>query len=559
VGLDAEATAHFTTAMGLEPENAIARKALGFEKVKGVWLSGEELYRAKDWVEYHGRWMPKTDLKRLQARQDRFREESKMRADWANAWELKTQHFRIRSNCPPTVVQDLAKAIEVFYESANRIFNGRRTQIIPVEIFATQEQFQAESAKQGFPVGTGTLGYFYSGGEMGIRCFYAGSLERTQGVIFHECTHLLIRSAYHDVPTWANEGMAVFFELARLTDRGLDIRTVPFDRLWQLKELIDHGEVDLNHLVQLDGSGEYSVEYYPQGWGVIHYLLYGAGGKRLPLLQKFYEMKSRKGPMADFRTIFGCEPKDLFADWKQYIAQLEPATPAQFLAAAAAAIDYAHEPDRALGYLEKGLGTGAADGEQLAIKGHVLLQVARLRNDAALAGDAAAVLAAAVEKRPPERRRKPRNSDLQVLYEEGLAWIGAGDQAKAVGLAEDILEVNDFHAGAYRLLALAQATAPEGQRDLAEAKANLQVADDLGPGHENEYVRARIAEAEGRLELANKLLADAVEGDLFGFGGAFYRQEQYRIMAKGGKGGIEVVSDGKGGYIVIRGGTRAAH
>ena len=59
-------------------------------------------------------------------------------------------------------------------------------------------------------------------GTFGTAVVLAGSLDRTLSTLFHECTHLVIHQACGDgveVPTWANEGLAVFFEnLANLPD-----------------------------------------------------------------------------------------------------------------------------------------------------------------------------------------------------------------------------------------------------------------------------------------------------------------------------------------------------
>ena len=511
------------------PDNLRARRLLGYEKVKGAWLRGEELAKAKGWVKHHGRYMPPREVQRIEARKKRFAEVSAQRADWEKAWELKTAHFKLRSNCPAALVQEVANAMELCHAQLSKIFKPRKAQVIPVDLFATQEQFIEGSAKMGIPVGPGTLGYFYYGSDSGIRCFYAGSLERTLGTIFHEVTHLIIRNAYDEPPTWSNEGMAVFFEYARVTDTGLDIHSVPYDRLWNLRDQLKRGTVKLSELIQVGGSRQYTVEYYPQGWGLIHFLLYGNGGKNLPGLQKFYEQKVRKGALADFKAAFGTTPDEMTKTWEEYIAKLEPSTVDELMSAALAAIDYRGDAELAKGYAAKAIALAPKDWRTVACEARVLMRIAWFEHDAELAAQALERFETAFAARPAAKAKKPSMRDLQLDYERGVAGVIAGDTTRAISSANDILEKDELSAAAYRLLALALATAPEAERNLEEARANLKTANDIGPGHENTYVEARIAEAEGKIPAAIAKLEAAYEDDRFGFGANLYQREIMRL------------------------------
>jgi len=530
----AEMAKHLEAVIGLVPEQPKARRLLGYEKIKGAWLRGADLAKAKGHLLYHGRWLPASEIARIESRKKRFAQLSAQRADWANAWELKTEHFKLRSNCPAPIVQEIAVAIERCHGQLAAIFQPRKAQPIPLEIYATQEQFMRESMRAGIPVSLGTLGYFYYGSESGIRCFYAGSLERTLGVLFHECTHLIIRSAYNEPPIWSNEGMAVFFEFARVSDTGLDIRSIPYDRLWHLRDQLKKGEVNLRTLVSLRGSSEFSVEYYAQGWGLIHYLLYANNGKFMPALQKYYQQKVRRDPIGDFKAAFGASPEELAKPWEEYIAKLEPTSVEELLAAGLAAIDDRGNAELALGYAKQARDKAPKDWRTIALEGRILLRLALLDRDQAQAEKAVEAFDAALAIRPPAKGGKKASlRDLQIDYERGLASVTAGDSARAISCAEDILERDDFNAPAYRLLALAMVTASDpASRDIAEARENLKTANDLGASHENKWVAARIAEAEGDDQAAIDLLHKAASEDLFGFGAQFYQREAMRLMMK---------------------------
>lgn len=160
----------------------------GLVLYQGKWVPEEEMYKAKGWVKYHGTWISPQRLKTIQARQAQVRERIKFASDWKNAWALKTEHFIIKSNVSPQLIEDLGKAMEQCYAELAKVFSAKANlKNIPIDVFATQEQFIRESAAAQIPVGTNTLGYFWYGAETGIRCFYTGTPEQTMRTLFHEC------------------------------------------------------------------------------------------------------------------------------------------------------------------------------------------------------------------------------------------------------------------------------------------------------------------------------------------------------------------------------------
>jgi hypothetical protein len=56
----------FRKCLALDPEHEGARKALGYEKINGHWLEGDELMMAKGYLKYDGRWLPKDTVERMQ-------------------------------------------------------------------------------------------------------------------------------------------------------------------------------------------------------------------------------------------------------------------------------------------------------------------------------------------------------------------------------------------------------------------------------------------------------------------------------------------------------------
>jgi len=58
-GLGTKATDLYRRILTLDPDQADARKALGYEKVAGQWLAGDDLMVARGFVKVNGRWLVK--------------------------------------------------------------------------------------------------------------------------------------------------------------------------------------------------------------------------------------------------------------------------------------------------------------------------------------------------------------------------------------------------------------------------------------------------------------------------------------------------------------------
>src|SRR5207244_4019169 len=64
-GLNARANELYRKILTLDGDQAEARKALGYEKVNGLWLTGDELMTARGFVKVNGRWMNKDSADRV--------------------------------------------------------------------------------------------------------------------------------------------------------------------------------------------------------------------------------------------------------------------------------------------------------------------------------------------------------------------------------------------------------------------------------------------------------------------------------------------------------------
>lgn len=523
----------------------------GLVLYKGKWMPEDEMYAAKGYVKHLGTWTSPTRLKSIQKRQQTARERIKFASDWKNAWVYKTEpgHFIITSNVSPELVKEIGLAMEQCYNELAKVF-GAKTAIknINVEVYATQDQFIRESAKDNFNMGRNVLGYFYWGPSTGIRCFYAGSIEQTLSTLFHECTHLVINKVCEEVPTWANEGLAVFFESALRTEKGMTLETIPFNRLWHLKSMLTKGDLSLNRLCQLNGMREYTGEYYPQGWALIHFLLYAEKAKHRKLFENFYGALTKKSwdgdSMGIFKKHFGREPEAFYPEWKTYVMGIEPRTAPEFVAAATAAytdwLDFESAQEFAAKALELGKGK---DEDVFLCNARLHLTLARWVSEPERKADHYTKSVEFFEQvfppvsDDPKAKKVSKSRKITPAYatdrlDFARACIGAVRYEQAQDLIEDVLSKKEFefNAEGYSVLAyLATVAEDPAFKSLELAKENTKLAEDLGADQENKYVQALICLAENDKAAAAKFLTEAASRDEFGFGGQFFRRELARL------------------------------
>ena len=83
VGLEKQARQMFEYVLKLDPEHEFAHIELGHRRLEGRWVTEEEYYRAKGYVRYKGRWVPKADAEKLKAGFVRWR------GEWIKKEELE--------------------------------------------------------------------------------------------------------------------------------------------------------------------------------------------------------------------------------------------------------------------------------------------------------------------------------------------------------------------------------------------------------------------------------------------------------------------------------------
>lgn len=229
-----------------------ARELLGYTQFGDEWITPfakKMLQKGYVWHDQFG-WLPKAHVSRYESgernvdgrwmSQDK---EEEIRRDFAYAWEIRTDHYLIRTNFSLERGVELGRALEDFYvffhqtfagffnepEQLQKLFDGSspaaRTNSRPytVHYYRSRDEY-VERLEKVFPSIKVTNGIYLTRDRTAH--FYHDPAGDNAATLFHEATHqLFFESHLQDRPIgesahfWIIEGIACYMESFR-RDRG---------------------------------------------------------------------------------------------------------------------------------------------------------------------------------------------------------------------------------------------------------------------------------------------------------------------------------------------------
>lgn len=218
------------------------------------------------------------------------------KASWATGWEFETEHYHITTNVSPKHAALYGQQMEALYKAFAEIYRPERFPPHKMEIMVYKDHrdFQGGAAAVGIPVGATTLGLFAYPPLLCIMAFetYEKKGDRTTfATLAHEASHQFLHMACNGsrhVPTWINEGIAVYFESSEVSGGKLKIN-LPKGRLGQLyyyysdqKTTVWPVDTYLNHY------GHIPALNYGEAFVMVHFWIFGVrGGKER--FQKYWQ------------------------------------------------------------------------------------------------------------------------------------------------------------------------------------------------------------------------------------------------------------------------------
>ena len=244
---------------------------------------------------------------------------------------VRSTNFFLVGNASEKEVRQVATRLEQFRDVFSKLLPGMHfTSPVPTTVIV----FKSDSSYKPFkPLINGkpdkVAGYFQAGPDVNYITLTTEKLsENPYAVIFHEYVHLLVNNTLgkSTIPTWFNEGLAEYYStfdieedrkvyLGNLIQRHLVLlranKLIPLEQLFS----VDYYSLPRN-------SHEATGIFYAESWLLLHYLIQGNEGKKLPQLTRFVNLLRNNTPLdTAFRDAFQTDYATLLKEVKSYLQQ----------------------------------------------------------------------------------------------------------------------------------------------------------------------------------------------------------------------------------------------
>jgi hypothetical protein len=206
---------------------------------------------------------------------------------WSQGWEIETEHYHVTGHTSPARLLQHGAYLEALYATYSDLYDPDKMppQKFEVHIFDLYTDFQGGAAASGIPVGggSGITGGFFVPRLLSLWVYEeAGKLGgadfTVEHVTAHECSHQFLHLACNGsshVPTWFNEGLAVYFESGEFRNGSFQIKS-PRERISRLQS--QYGQAG-RMLVQpdwyLDHHGHIDASQYAEVYAMVHFWVFG--------------------------------------------------------------------------------------------------------------------------------------------------------------------------------------------------------------------------------------------------------------------------------------------
>ena len=237
-----------------------------------------------------------------------------------NWTRLNSKNFTLIGNAGEKEMRQVATRLEQFRDVFTRLFSGAKFDTpVPTTVIV----FKSMGAYKPFNPGN-NAGYFQPGEDVNYITLTTDATQNPFSVIYHEYVHLLVENTTGNMPAWFNEGLAEYYSTFSVEE----------DRKVHLGELIPYHletlrEGKLYPLQSLFAVDHYSPEYnegskrgmfYAESWALVHYMILGNGGQRLPQFGKFVDLLNHNVAADEAaRQAFQTDLDTLQKEFKKYI------------------------------------------------------------------------------------------------------------------------------------------------------------------------------------------------------------------------------------------------
>ncbi len=251
---------------------------------------------------------------------------------------VNSRAYEIVTNLTKDELKDLANHMDATYAAFDRMFSAFRTKNakrVKLYLWADRNDY----VQHGFSIGAdlrASGGVFFSrDGEAGVSTWVRGQPSGwLREVLQHEAFHQFADLRFGDtLPMWVNEGLATYFQHARLVDGRMVLAAAPRDRIEELHKAFESGDaftfaemVDMTNRrwwEVLNTEPHRASLLYTQSWSMAHFLVHADRGKYERLFLKYLRRIAQGWEHdAAFKDAFRTDDKSAFQRaWKEYVLE----------------------------------------------------------------------------------------------------------------------------------------------------------------------------------------------------------------------------------------------
>ena len=296
------------------------RRLLGYVRFKDEWVSPfekQKLEKKEVWTKQFG-WLPTAYVVRYQRGERLYRgtwmpakEEAAMRQNFRNAWEIRTEHYLLKTNHSLERGVELATALEEFHQFFQQTFaaffnsptqlqklfanatTAKRVLKEPFEVHLFQSRDEYIARLKGRYKGEilALSNGVYDTNDRIVYSFENPELP-TETTMYHEATHQLLAAHLQPSPLiasranfWLIEGFACYIESFQRQNERVSLGDPRAIRFATARErfLKDGYYMPLEEFTQMS-KDEYQAhprlqDNYSQAAGVVHFFMHFEGGR----------------------------------------------------------------------------------------------------------------------------------------------------------------------------------------------------------------------------------------------------------------------------------------
>lgn len=248
------------------------------------------------------------------------------RAEWSEAWELRTQHYHVRSNLGLAQTTDLAFGLECTHAAFDELFGA------PLRLLDTTEPLvvHVHADKRSFPEFKGIASSYFEPTSRVLHVDASTAFDTTL-VVHGACRQLIdahsrsTRGSRGSIPGWLDEGLSEYVrsgcvgEFARWTHDATGEMRHHFETHARAEAPFALSRVLSFELGDFHGTSQRSLKY-AQAYTLVTWAMRAREGKYRPAFFEFLRSAfDGRGSPTDFKSAFGMEEAAIEKDWLDYV------------------------------------------------------------------------------------------------------------------------------------------------------------------------------------------------------------------------------------------------